>query len=204
MLIIPKSRVKNKPGRQDYEHHLKKRWARKVILCFQRPEEPRRAAGLVQAEDYRLASHPLHSCKATAPRNRSKCKLSVMANFICQLTSHMVLRLNIIFARVWEWVSLNVISIWVSGLSQVDCPPCRGWASSNSLRLNETKGRGMELASFACQTAWCGTPVIFSDLPSLASQAFWTSKLNYMTGFPRHPHNKCLYLLLVLFLENPY
>ena len=98
-------------------------------------------------------------------------------------------------------VSLNVISIWVSGLSQVDCPPCCGWAFSNLLRPNQDKRQKEEEFSLFCLPnclIW-DTHIIFSDLPPLAPQAFGL-KLNYTTGFPRYPHNRCLYLLLVLFL----
>lgn len=61
------------------------------------------------------------------------------------------------------------ISIWMGGLSKVNCPPRRGWASSNQLRVwVAQKGRGkprMCLCSFWSHCVWAVTcHLIFSCL----------------------------------------
>lgn len=136
-----------------------------MILCFQRPEEPRRATDLVQTEDYRLASHPLHSYKATAPRNRSKCKLSVMANFMCQLDQPHGAQIKHYFCTclggcLWMWVAFgSVDSVKQTALPTVGGHPPIHWG------LTRTKGRGRRnSASFACQIAWSGTLISSSPI----------------------------------------
>ena len=72
----------------------------------------------------------------------------VIVNFMCQLywiKGCSDLCLNLFLSCLWIRVFPEEISIWIVGLSQVDClPPC-GWASSNPLTTwIEHKGGGRE------------------------------------------------------------
>ena len=58
----------------------------------------------------------------------------VMVNFMCHINWAMESPDSTLFLVVSMRVFLDEISIWIGGLSKVDCLPQCGWATSNPLR----------------------------------------------------------------------
>ena len=121
------------------------------------------------------------------------------------LIGHGKPRLTTVSGCVCESVS-GWVSIWISEVSKIDCPPQCGPASSNPWR------GWRNLSSFACLSVWAGTPhLIFSHpwtriyiMSSPGSQVL-ELRLNYTTGFPgfkaaESRHIYIIYPLLVVLL----